>query len=74
LLGQYVGTSREIVTHYMNMFRRQGYVRYSRKGIVLFRDAFNEWLCRTSTHAVEATQAQRATGSQSTERAVLKRA
>jgi CRP-like cAMP-binding protein len=57
LLGQYVGTSREIITHYMNAFRRQGYLRYSRKGIVLFRDAFEEWLCRTSAHAVEAQQA-----------------
>ena len=27
LLSQYVGTSREIVTHYMNQFRRQGYLR-----------------------------------------------
>ena len=44
LLSQYVGTSREIVTHYMNQFRRQGYLRYSRKGIVLYRDAFNDWL------------------------------
>ncbi len=44
LLSQYVGTSREIVTHYMNYFRRQGYLRYSRKGIVLYRDAFQEWL------------------------------
>ena len=33
LLSQYVGTSREIVTHYMNQFRRQGYLRYSRKGM-----------------------------------------
>lgn len=74
LLAQYVGTSREIVSNYMNMFRRQGYVRYSRKGIVLFRDAFNEWLCRTSTHAVEARQAPRTEGGQSRERAVLKRA
>src|SRR6202042_224548 len=35
LLSQYVGTSREIVTHYMNQFRRQGYLSYSRKGILL---------------------------------------
>ena len=48
LLSQYVGTSREIVTHYMNQFRRQGYLRYSRKGIILYRDAFKEWL-RQST-------------------------
>lgn len=44
LLSQYVGTSREIVTHYMNQFRRQGYLRYSRKGIMLYRDAMREWL------------------------------
>jgi len=44
LLSQYVGTSREIVTHYMNQFRRNGYLKYSRKGIVLYREAFREWL------------------------------
>ena len=44
LLSQYVGTSREMVTHYMNQFRRQGYLRYSRKGIILYKDAFKEWL------------------------------
>ena len=44
LLSQYVGTSREIVTHYMNQFRRQGYLRYSRKGIILYKDAFKEYL------------------------------
>jgi CRP/FNR family cyclic AMP-dependent transcriptional regulator len=43
-LSQYVGTSREIVTHYMNQFRRQGYLRYSRKGIILYREALREWL------------------------------
>jgi CRP-like cAMP-binding protein len=44
LLSQYVGTSREIVTHYMNQFRREGYLRYSRKGILLYRDAMRDWL------------------------------
>lgn len=44
LLSQYVGTSREIVTHYMNQFRRQGYLRYSRKGILLRRDSLRDWL------------------------------
>src|ERR1700690_556817 len=48
LLSQYVGTSREIVTHYMNQFRREGYLRYSRKGIVLYHDAFKEWLRQES--------------------------
>jgi CRP/FNR family transcriptional regulator len=44
LLSQYVGTSREIVTHYMNQFRRQGYLRYSRRGMSLYRDAMRNWL------------------------------
>ena len=44
LLSQYVGTSREIVTHYMNQFRREGYLRYSRKGIMLHREPMREWL------------------------------
>jgi len=48
LLSQYVGTSREIVTHYMNQFRRQGYLKYSRKGIFLYRDAMREWLRQTA--------------------------
>jgi CRP/FNR family cyclic AMP-dependent transcriptional regulator len=40
LLSRYVGTSREVVTQYMNRFRKQGYVSYSRNGIRLHRDAF----------------------------------
>jgi CRP-like cAMP-binding protein len=44
LLAQYVGTSREIVTHYMNQFRKEGYLQYSRKGIMLDRNALGEWL------------------------------
>ena len=49
LLSQYVGTSREIVTHYMNQVRRQGYLRYSRKGITLYRDALKDWLRQPSS-------------------------
>ncbi len=49
LLSQYVGTSREIVTHYMNQLRRQGYLRYSRKGITLNRDALRDWLQRDAS-------------------------
>ena len=48
LLSQYVGTTREIVTRYMNQFRRQGYLRYSRKGIILYPDALQEWLRQDS--------------------------
>jgi len=44
LLGQYVGTAREIVTHYMSQFRSDGYLQYSRKGIVLQRQALRDWL------------------------------
>jgi len=51
LLSQYVGTSREIVTHYMNQFRRQGYLRYSRKSILLYRDAMKDWLRREASAA-----------------------
>jgi len=50
-LSQYVGTSREIVTHYMTRFRRQGYLRYSRKGIQLHRDAMKDWLRQDATAA-----------------------
>jgi CRP-like cAMP-binding protein len=52
LLSQYVGTSREIVTHYMNQFRRQGYLRYSRKGIMLHRDALKDWLRQPHQSAI----------------------
>jgi len=38
MLSRYVGTSREIVTHHMNEFRKHGYVTYSRRGISLHGD------------------------------------
>jgi len=44
MLAQYVGTSREIVTHYMSQFRRDGLLRYSRAGIAINRAALNAWL------------------------------
>lgn len=44
VLSQYVGTSREVVTLHMNRFRRQGCLRYSRKGLALRRAALFEWL------------------------------
>ena len=50
LLSQYVGTSREVVTQYMNQFRRQGYLRYSRKSIILYRAPFREFLCESHTN------------------------
>jgi CRP/FNR family cyclic AMP-dependent transcriptional regulator len=44
VLSQYVGTSREIITHYMNQFRKQGYLRYSRRATALYADAMKSWL------------------------------
>ena len=44
LLSGYVGTSREIVTHYMNQFRRDGFLEYSRQAILLRQDRLREWL------------------------------
>jgi len=54
LLSQYVGTSREIVTHYMNQFRREGYIRYSRKGMDLYVDALQAWLRTDLTDSQES--------------------
>ena len=48
LLSQVVGTSREIITHYMNQFRRKGYLQYSRRGMFVYRDALREWLRQPS--------------------------
>jgi CRP/FNR family transcriptional regulator len=44
LLSTYLGTSREIATHFLNQFRREGYVRYSRREMVVYVDALKEWL------------------------------
>jgi CRP/FNR family transcriptional regulator, cyclic AMP receptor protein len=44
LLSMYLGTSREIATHFLNQFRRDGYVRYSRREMVVYVDALKEWL------------------------------
>ena len=44
LLAQYVGTSRELITCHMTNFRKLGYVQYSRRSIVLHRDALSAWV------------------------------
>jgi CRP/FNR family transcriptional regulator, cyclic AMP receptor protein len=48
LLSEYIGTTREIVSQYMVQFRNQGYLQFSRKGIVLYRDALREWSRKAS--------------------------
>jgi CRP/FNR family cyclic AMP-dependent transcriptional regulator len=46
LLAQYVGTSRELVTQNMVIFRRRGCVVYSRAGFSLYRDVMQRWLAQ----------------------------
>ena len=59
LLAGHIGTSREIVTLYMNRFRKQGYLRYSRQGIVLYRDALAAWITRTVRSAAVVPRLER---------------
>ncbi len=51
LLSQYVGTSRESITYYMNEFRRRGRLAYSRTGIVVYPDAIKQSLRQRSSKA-----------------------
>ncbi len=44
LISQYIGSTREIVTHHMTEFRRMGYVNYSRNAILVNRRALEAWL------------------------------
>jgi CRP/FNR family transcriptional regulator, cyclic AMP receptor protein len=44
LLAQYVGTSREIISHHMSDFRNKGHIRYSRRGITVHRESIRAWL------------------------------
>ena len=47
LLAQYVGTSRELITCHMTKFRKLGYLQYSRRNIVVYRDALQSWVRET---------------------------
>jgi CRP/FNR family cyclic AMP-dependent transcriptional regulator len=42
VLSQYVGTTREALTQCMIKFRRQGFIKYSRKEIILY-SSLREW-------------------------------
>jgi CRP-like cAMP-binding protein len=57
-LSQYVGTSREIVSHYMSRFKRAGYVQYSRYGISLHQRALIAWQTEQSAIALRQSAAQ----------------
>jgi CRP/FNR family transcriptional regulator, cyclic AMP receptor protein len=56
-LSQYVGTSREIVSHYMNRFKREGYLQYSRREISLQQHALTAWQTAQSTTALRRSAA-----------------
>jgi len=53
MLSRYVGTSREIITHYMSRFREHGYVTYSRRGIRLYCDTLRKVLDGSGFHSAE---------------------
>jgi CRP/FNR family cyclic AMP-dependent transcriptional regulator len=50
-LARYVGTSREIVTQYMNQFRRDRLLRYSRRGVDLDVSALRHYLTNAQAAA-----------------------
>jgi CRP/FNR family transcriptional regulator len=61
MLSQYIGTSREIVSHHMNQFRKNGYVTYSRRGISLHRDTLRKMLdpgAKTNGQAADRMRAE----------------
>jgi CRP/FNR family transcriptional regulator len=55
MLSRYVGTSREIVSHYMSRFRKNGYMTYSRRGIRLHPDIFKTVLQEETSSSRGAT-------------------
>jgi len=42
VLSQYVGTSREAISHHMIKFRRKGFIKYSRREVILY-GSLREW-------------------------------
>lgn len=57
LLAQYIGTTREAVTHCMNQFRRQGFLAYSRRGMTVHAANVRQWLEQPGKNAAAATAA-----------------
>jgi CRP-like cAMP-binding protein len=44
VLSRYVGTTREVVTRCMIEFRRKGFIKYSRREVILYCDLLREWI------------------------------
>ena len=55
-IGEYVGTSREIITFQMNRLRRSGMIRYSRQYIDIDTRAIEEALYQSGVHARPSAQ------------------
>jgi CRP/FNR family transcriptional regulator len=55
MLSRYVGTTREVITQYMNQFRKRGFLTYSRQGIRLYRDALSTVFDRSGFISAEAS-------------------
>lgn len=53
-LARYIGTSREVVTQYMNQFRKLGFVTYSRSSIVLRKEMLQTVLAGPSPRSAAA--------------------
>jgi CRP/FNR family cyclic AMP-dependent transcriptional regulator len=52
MLSRYVGTTREVITQYMNQFRKRGYLTYSRQSIHLYSDALKKVFDKSSVLSV----------------------
>jgi len=55
LLSDFVVTTRATVTHWMNSFRCQGLLRYSRDSLLLYPDALKRWLESNCLQARQST-------------------
>jgi CRP/FNR family cyclic AMP-dependent transcriptional regulator len=53
MLSRYIGTTREVVTKYMNRFRKLGYVSYSRRGILLYCEPMRSALASNVPRSIE---------------------
>ena len=70
-LSQYIGTTREIVTHRMSQFRRDGYLEYSRSGISLHPRVYTDWF-QPQVPGIESPQLhEEASGKTQSERFAL---
>ncbi len=70
-LSQYIGTTREIVTHRMSQFRRDGYLDYSRSGISLHPRVYTDWFQSHTPAITPEREEEELSGKTQTERFAL---